>query len=60
MTFTTHYFIGETKWTGDRIQAVSWADAEYQANIKGVILTGLLWWVEDEHTGEKEHYYSEN
>jgi len=57
MTFTTHYFIGNQKWSGERIEAISWADAEYQASIKGVIVTGLLHWEEDYDNPEDKIIY---
>ncbi len=40
--YTTHYFLNGLRWSGDRINAISWQDAEYQASIKGLEVTGKL------------------
>lgn len=42
MIFTTHYYISGLKWSGPRINAISWGDAEYQASIQGVKVDGIL------------------
>lgn len=40
--YTTHYYLNGLKWSGIRINAISWDDAEYQASIKGLEVTGKL------------------
>lgn len=40
--YTTHYYLNGLKWSGDRINAISWGDAEYQASIKGLEVSGKL------------------
>lgn len=60
MTFATHYFIGDTKWSGPHIEACGWTDAEYQASIKGLIITGLLQWEEDYNNPDDKTYYNLN
>jgi|GEM_PF-4876816 hypothetical protein len=40
--YTTHYYVNGIRWSGDRINAISWEDAEYQASIKGLEVTGKL------------------
>lgn len=40
--YTTHYYLKGLRWSGERINAISWDDAEYQASIKGLELTGQL------------------
>lgn len=42
MIYTTHYYINGQKWSGERINAICWADAECQASIKGLEVTGQL------------------
>ncbi|WP_316817302.1 hypothetical protein [Pedobacter nyackensis] len=42
MMYTTHYYIDGQKWSGERINAICWDDAEYQASIKGLEVTGKL------------------
>ncbi|SDJ95299.1 hypothetical protein SAMN04487898_105138 [Pedobacter sp. ok626] len=42
MIYTTHYYVNGFRWSGDRISAINWTDAEYQASIKGLHVTGKL------------------
>lgn len=42
MIYTTHYYLNDQRWSGQRLNAINWKDAEYQANIKGLHLTGEL------------------
>lgn len=60
MTFATHYFICTIRWSGERIEAISWSDAEYQASVKGLIVTGLLQWEEDDNDPSIKTFYNLN
>lgn len=42
MIYTTHYCLNGQMWSGERINAISWSDAEYQASTKGLEVTGKL------------------
>lgn len=57
MIFTTHYYLpNHTKWSGPRLKAICWSEAEYIASIKGVEVTGQLCAEIDEETGERIDY----
>ncbi|WP_448104725.1 hypothetical protein [Pedobacter panaciterrae] len=57
MIFTTHYYRSDgTKWSGPRIKAIAWSEAEYLASIKAVEVTGRLRAEIDEFTGERIDY----
>ena len=42
MTFTTYYYINETKHEGKRIIAFSWSEAEAKAKELGLKVDGIL------------------
>jgi len=42
MTFTTYYYINETKHEGKRIIAFSWSEAEAIAKELGLTVDGIL------------------
>ena len=42
MTFTTYYYINDTKYEGKRIIAFSWSEAEAIAKGLGLIVDGIF------------------
>jgi hypothetical protein len=42
MTFTTYYYINDTKYEGKRIIAFTWTEAEAIAKKLGLIVDGIL------------------
>ena len=42
MTFTTYYYINDTRYEGKRIIAFSWSEAEAKAKELGLQVDGIL------------------
>lgn len=59
MTFTT-YYIADGKWSGERIEAICWADAEYKASFLGLTVEGRLVAEIDSVTGKRIDYDYQN